>query len=313
MNRRKTWFERIFGRELVAFAALLTLGFVVAAFPPASFGAPPETFSSPEQASSALFAAARDGNDNALMRILGGGKELVTLEDKGADNLERERFVIKYQEMHRFVQEDGRTTVLYVGAENWPFPVPLRSRQGSWYFDSDAGAKEVLFRRIGENEQDATDACHFLVVAEGEYQATLHSDDTNSHYAARFVSAEGKQDGLYYGPDSPIPAALANAGIGDAAAPGTAPTPYSGYYFRVLTQQGKQADGGVRSYFSNGELIGGFAFVAYPAKYGKTGVMTFIVNQNDVVYQRDLGPDTGKIAQAMTKFNPGPKWQPVGE
>jgi len=313
MDRRKTFFERIFGKEIVGFIALVTVGLVIAAFPPASFGARTESFSTPEEASSALYAAAKDGNDGALMRILRGGKELVSLEDKGADTLERELFVIKYQEMHRFVQEDQRTTVLYIGAENWPFPVPLRSGKGGWYFDSDAGAKEVLFRLIGENEQDAIDACHFLVVAEGQYQGTLHSDDTNTHYAARLVSSHGKQDGLYYGPDSPIPASLADAGIGDGADPGTAPTPYSGYYFRVLTQQGKQADGGVRSYISNGEMIGGFAFVVYPAKYGKTGVMTFIVNQDDVVFQRDLGPETGKIAQEMTDFNPGPKWQPVGE
>jgi hypothetical protein len=313
MDRRRTVFERIFGREIVGFITLLTLGFAVAAFPPASFGAPRETFSSPENASSALYAAARDGNDQALMRILQGGKELVSLEDKGADTLERERFVIKYQEMHRFVQEDARTTVLYIGAENWPFPVPLRSRNGDWYFDSDAGAKEVLFRLIGQNEKDAIDASHYLVVAEGQYRATLHSDDTNSHYAARLVSTQGKQDGLYYGPDSPIPAALADAGITDFESQGNTASPYSGYYFRVLTQQGKQADGGVRSYFSNGEMIGGFAFVAYPATYGKTGVMTFIVGQDDVVYERDLGPETGKIASEMTTFNPGPNWQPVGD
>ena len=313
MDRRKTLFERLFGREIAGFITLITLGFVVAAFPPASFGAPRELFSSPEEASSALYAAAREGNDNALMRILRSGKELVSLEDKGADDLERERFVIKYQEMHRFVQEDARTTVLYIGAENWPFPVPLRSRNGGWYFDSDAGAKEVLFRFIGQNEKDAIDACHYLVVAEDKYQQTLHSDDTNSHYAARLVSTHGKQDGLYYGPDSPIPVALAAAGITDFEAQGNTAAPYSGYYFRVLTQQGKQADGGVRSYISNGEMIGGFAFVAYPATYGKTGVMTFIVDQDDVVYQRDLGPDTGKTALEMTSFNPGPMWEPAAE
>ena len=311
MHRRK--FETMFGKEIAGFVALLTIGFLIAAFPPLSFGQPREAFSTPEAASSALFAAARDNNDEALMRILHGGKELVSLEDKGADNLERERFVIKYQEMHRFVQEDPRTTVLYIGAENWPFPVPLRSGKGGWYFDSDAGAKEVLFRLIGENEQDAIDASHFLVAAEAQYRATLHSDDTNSHYAARLVSTQGRQDGLYYGPDSPIPAALADAGITSFEAQGNTAAPYSGYYFRVMTQQGKDADGGVRSYISNGEMIGGFAFVAYPATYGKTGVMTFIVGQDDVVYERDLGPETGKIASEMTTFNPGPNWQPVGD
>jgi hypothetical protein len=304
MNRRK--FEKAFGREIAAFAAIVVLAFVVAAFPPASFGRPLETFTSPEKASRALFAAVRDGNDEAMMRILGAGRELISLEDKGADNLDREKFVIKYQEMHRFVRENDQTIVLYIGAENWPFPVPLRSRKGGWYFDSDAGAKEVLFRRIGENEDAAIEAAHFLVQAEATYRSALHSDDTTSHYAARFVSTQGKHDGLYSGADSPIPSFLANAGV-SGGSPGNN-KPYAGYYFRILTQQGKAATGGAQDYVSNGELTGGFAFVAYPAMYGKSGVMTFIVNQDDVVYAKDLGPETAKVAGSMSRYNPGAGW-----
>jgi hypothetical protein len=305
---QKTSFENILGRNMVAFAALLMLAVFVTAFPANGFAASPKVFSSPEEASNALFAAVKDNNDDALMGILGAGKELVTLEDKGTDKLERERFVIKYQEMHRFIQEEDGSTVLYVGAENWPFPVPLRSTKTGVYFDSDSGAKEVLFRRIGQNEEAAVQAMHFLLQAEGTYRSTLHSDDVSSHYAARFVSTQWKQDGLYYGADSPIPDFMANAGI-DGVQPSNNVVPYSGYYFRILTKQGKAAAGGAQDYVSNGELTGGVAFVAYPAVYEKCGVMTFIINQDDVVYAQDLGPDTVKIAQSMTRYNPGTGWQ----
>jgi len=308
MDTRKTWLEHKFEKEIATFAALLMLAVLMMSFPAAGLAAPPQTFSSPEEASNALFAAVKDGNDDALMRILGAGKELVTLEDKGTDKLEREKFVIKYQEMHRFIQEEDGSTVLYIGAENWPFPVPLKATKTGVYFDSDSGAKEVLFRRIGQNEEAAVQAVHFLVHAEGTYRSTLHSDDTSSHYAARFVSTQWKQDGLYYGADSPIPDFMANAGV-DGTPQSNDLVPYTGYYFRILTKQGKSASGGALDYVSDGELTGGVAFVAYPAVYGQCGVMTFIINQDNVVYAKDLGPDTAKIAQSMKDYNPGEDWQ----
>jgi hypothetical protein len=290
------------------FAILMTAGFLIAAFPPAGSDKPTQTFSSPETASKALYTAVRDGNDAVLTRILGSSRELVMLEDKGADTLEREKFLIKYQEMHRFVQEDDQTTVLYIGAENWPFPVPLRTIKAGWYFDSRAGAKEVLYRQIGRNEDATIQAIHFLVLAQRAYRSTLHSDDTTSHYATRFISTQGKQDGLYYGADSPVPDFVANAGVDNNSTQNIHPVSYAGYNFRILTRQGQSATGGAKDYVSNGELSGGFAFVAYPATYGQSGVMTFIVNEYDVVYARDLGPETAKIAQSITDYDPDEEW-----
>jgi hypothetical protein len=304
MNTKKITREKIIsGKSSATIAfAILTLLAATGAFAQSSA---PERFSSPEEAARALFTAVKDDNEPAMMQVLGAGRELISLEDKGQDKQEREEFINKYQEMHRLVREPDRTTVLYIGAENWPFPVPLVSSNGAWHFDSGTGARDVLFRRIGENEEAAMDASHLLVLAQQRYWATLHSDDPASHYALRFVSSQGTQDGLYSDQDSPIPDFLANAGVGD---PGNNPTPYAGYYFRILTQQGKAAPGGTQNYVSNGKLTGGFAFVAYPAEYGRSGMMTFIVGHDEVVYQKDLGPDTPNIVQNMSNYNPGPGW-----
>ncbi|HXB23076.1 MAG TPA: DUF2950 domain-containing protein [Candidatus Solibacter sp.] len=312
MQGRKIRFTTTFGARHTTTAAFAIFALLVACAP-ASFAqrSAQAAFSSPEEASRALFAAVKDDNDEAMMEILGCGKELVSLEDKSQDKLEREEFVIKYQEMHRLVREPDHTTVLYIGAENWPFPVPLVSRKGGWYFDSNTGMREVLFRRIGENEEAAIEASHLLVLAEERYRATLHSDDSTSHYALRFVSDQNTQDGLYSDEGSPIPPFLANAGVGNGVPQENKQAPYAGYYFRILTQQGKNAPGGTQNYISNGKLTGGFAFVAYPAEYGQSGVMTFIVNQNNVVYQKDLGPRTPNVVQTMTRYNPGPGWRRV--
>ena len=297
MNKQKLRLKNI--------TAIFTLLVATGAFAQSSA---PENFSSPEEAARALFTVVRDDNEPAMMQVLGAGKELISLEDKGQDKQEREEFINKYQEMHRLVREPDRTTVLYIGAENWPFPVPLVSSNGAWHFDSERGANEVLFRRIGENEEAAIDACHLLVLAQQRYAATLHSDDPASHYALRFVSSQGTQDGLYADQSSPIPDFLANAGVSNEGAADDQRSPYAGYYFRILTQQGKAAPGGSQNYISNGKLTGGFAFVAYPAKYGRSGVMTFMIGQDAIVYQKDLGPDTANIVQAMSSYNPGSGW-----
>ena len=159
-----------------------------------------------------------------------------------------------------------------------------------------------------ENEDAAIQACLLLALAQERYKATLHSDDPESHYATHFVSSPGKQDGLYSGPESSIPAFLANAGVNDDAQDNP-PAPYAGYYFRILTQQGKSARGGAQNYLVNGRLTAGFAFVAYPAEYRASGVMTFIVDQDNIVYQKDLGPETVNMAQAITRYNPGEGWR----
>ena len=203
------------------------------------------TFPSPEDASRALFAAVQRHDERAVTEILGAGTELVSSDDKVQDTLDREQFVQKYQEMHRLVQEPRGVTALYIGAENWPFPIPLVSRNGAWRFDSDDGANEIRFRRIGENEVTAIGICHALVARETNPGANR-------------------------------------------------PVPFHGYYFRTLSKS-----------------AGGFAAIAYPALYRSSGVMTFIVNQDDVVYEKDLGPNTAKTASAMTTAHLDATWTPA--
>ncbi len=270
-----------------------------------------KTFASAEEGVRSLFVAVEENNEGAITGILGAGEDLVSSENEDQSRSERVRFVQKYREMHRLVRETDGTTVLYLGAENWPFPVPLVSEKGSWRFDAKAGAAEILFRRIGENEQAAIEASHLIVHAEMSYKERLHDGDLTSRYALRFASTAGTNDGLYSGDDSPIPAFLAAAGASDTVSQDEKHVPYAGYYFRILTEQGKDAPGGAQNYISNGTLSGGFAFVAYPAEYGSSGVMTFIVGQDDVVYQKDLGPGTPAIANAMSRYNPGPGWRPA--
>jgi len=271
----------------------------------------PKTFSSAEEGVRSLFLAVEENNEDAITGILGTGEDLVSSDNEDQSRSERARFVQKYREMHRLVRETDGTTVLYLGAENWPFPVPLVSEKGAWRFDVEAGAAEVLFRRIGENEEAAIEASHLLVRAEMSYKTRLHSGDLVSHYALRFAGSDGADDGLYSGDDSPIPAFLATAGVSDQATQDEKRAPYAGYYFRILTEQGKDAPGGAQNYISNGSLSGGFAFVVYPAEYGSSGVMTFIVGQDDVVYQKDLGPGTPAIVNAMSRYNPGRGWRPA--
>jgi Protein of unknown function (DUF2950) len=240
-----------------------------------------ETFTSAEAASHALFVAVQSDNDQALTQILGGGTELVSTDDKAEDKLEREQFGKKYEEMHRLVREPGGTTVLYVGAENWPFPVPLAAKAGAWYFDATAGKQEVLFRRIGANEATAIETCHALVESTQRRADATLSDDPIAKYAQTRLSAEG-----------------VNAGSGSLVSKQEASGPFHGYHFRMLGTQSK----------SDGANTGS-AFIAYPAEYRSSGVMTFIVTQDNVVYEKDLGPDTAKLAKKMTAVTPSSSWR----
>lgn len=221
------------------------------------------TFASPEDASRALLAAVQKHDERAVTKILGTGSESATSGDKVQDSLERDQFVQKYQQMHRLVQEPGGVTALYIGAENWPFPIPLVSRGGVWRFDPDGGANEIRFRRIGENEVTAIGICHALVAAE------IHP------------GADTEADGLV------------KTVLPDVEHLNTA-VPFHGYNFRILSKSD-----------------GGFAAIAYPAVYRSSGVMTFIVNQDDVVYEKDLGRNTAAVAGATTTYQPGPTWTPA--
>ena len=267
-----------------------------------------QTFSSAEAATRALFQAVQNHDDSAVMDILGAGNELASTGDDVQDKLEHEQFVQKYKEMHRLVREPDKTVVLYLGSENWPFPIPLVSNHGVWRFDSQAGLNEVLFRRIGDNEASAVGAFQLLVLAQHEYQRRNEDERSDFEYTTRFVVANGAQDGLDIKGDSAIPEELAKAGLDDQVTGGNSAVPYHGYYFRVLTSQGKHAPGGAKSYISNGKMTGGFAFLAYPAEYRSSGVKTFIAGSNGDVYEKDLGPDTAKIASAMTKYDPDSSW-----
>ena len=277
-------FENLPGRGLAATVASATFALLLTGYAQACFAQQPgaKPFSSAEEASHALYLAVQSDNEEAMTKILGAGKELVSLDDKIQDKLERDRFTRKYQEMHRLVREPDATTVLYIGAENWPFAIPLVSENGAWHFDAKIGMEEVLFRRIGENEVTAIEACHALVAAEKEHK--------------RLVGHSSGQA---------IRALLVNAGTDGTV------IPFHGYYFRILTSQGKNATSGTRQISDRKTPSGRFAFVVYPAEYRSTGAMTYLVNQDDVVYEKDLGPDTVQVAKGMTKYNPDSTWHPA--
>jgi Protein of unknown function (DUF2950) len=250
---------------------LVVVGYVGSSF---AQGVQPKTFSSPAEASSALFQAAQKEDEPALEAILGAGKEVTSSSDDVEDKLERERFSQKYQEMHRLVREPDGSTVLYIGAENWPFPIPLVSKDGAWYFDSKTGIEEIKFRRVGENEATAIEVCNALVMAkkQGETKAA-DEDDSISQYVQGLLSA--------------------GATNGD----NNESRPFHGYYFRIVTGNSVARNNGD---VAGGTKKGGLVLIAYPADYRSSGVKTFIVSQDDnVVYEKDLGPKTATVAPSI--------------
>jgi hypothetical protein len=240
-------------------------------------------FPSADKATDALVAAIQKNDEQATMRILGGGKELISSGDELEDKLDRELFIQKYHQMHRFVREADLYMRLYVGAENWPFPVPLVSKKGRWRFDSMAGAREILFRRIGENESIAMDTCRALILASQGHDGQAAADDPISQYARALVSGQ------------------ANNGSTAATKDVQSSGPFYGYYYTVLS-------GGQKGVRVSGTTIGGIVFLAYPARYRWTGVMTFIAGPDNVVYEKDLGPNTAQIAKAITGWKADASW-----
>jgi hypothetical protein len=271
------------------------------------------TFASPEDAGSALFAAMQAQDNQAPLSILGAAaKEVLSSGDPAEDADDRESFVAKYEEMHRFVKEPDGTVTLVIGAENWPFPIALMNNHGSWFFDANAGKDEILFRRIGRNELAAMEACRQLVEAQRQYFARP-SGKLSGQFAQKLVSDKGRHNGLYwYGAynefDSPIDPLIAYANNEDAKDQTGNPLPFDGYFFRILTSQGPHALGGAKSYIIDGKMTEGVAFVAYPAEYRSSGVMTFIVDESGTIYEKDLGPGTAKAAEAMSAFDPDSTW-----
>jgi hypothetical protein len=308
--------ESRFRTAVLLFAATMM---VFSLHPPASSAqsAQEKTFSSPGDAVLAFYKAAKAGDAETLNAILGSnaGKILRSGDDVADKNL-LSTFVAHYDQMHRLVLEPDQTATLYIGPANWPMPISLvKNNGGSWYFDTEAGTKEILYRRIGRNESEATETLHALIDAQKEYASSTHDGEKVKHYAIKLISDEGKHDGLYWKtsgsePPSPVGPLLAAAADEGYTRKQGRPDPYRGYIFRPLTRQGPDAKGGARDYMSNGQLTRGVAFLAYPAEYRNSGVMTFIVSQDDVVYEKDLGPDTAKEAEAISEFNPDPTWTP---
>jgi hypothetical protein len=274
-----------------------------------------KTFASPGDAVLALYNAAKSDDSTAVDSIFGSGaNDILHTGDDVADKNTKANFISRYDQMHRIVIEPDQTATLYIGAENWPLPIPLvKNSSGSWYFDTEAGKKEILYRRVGTNENDAIDVLHVLVDAQQEYASEPRDGDKTKHYALKFLSDEGKHNGLYWKTSdneapSPIGPLIVSASNEGYTAQQGKPTPFHGYYYRILTKQGSAAKNGARDYLVNGQLVKGFAFVAYPAQYRNSGVMTFIVNQDGLVYQKDLGPQTEELAAAMTEYNPDNTW-----
>ena len=268
-----------------------------------------KTFASPQDAAKALYEAAKADDVQSLLAVLGPSSESVIHSgDAVQDNKTREDFVSRYDQMNRIGKQSDGSRILYLGADNWPFPIPLKEKAGKWYFDSAAGKQEILFRRIGRNELAAIRVLNALVDAQDEYYDGTH-DGATHQYASRILSTSGKQDGLYWKtaegePQSPIGPVVAFAtkeGYSNKT------EPFRGYFYRPLKGQGANAPGGAKAYDVDGKITG-FAFIAYPAEYRNSGVMTFIVDAQGVIYEKDLGAATSTAAPAITSFNPDKTW-----
>jgi hypothetical protein len=273
----------------------------------------PQMFASPEAAGKALVEAAKAQNQDTMLAIFGpGSKELIYSGDAAEDKTSMEGFVQAYGVMNRWRTLPDGSELLLVGADNQAFPIPLKKNaSGQWFFDAAAGKDEVLARRIGRDEIVAVDVCAALADAQAEYFAQKH--DGVRQYAQRFISDPGKQNGLYWEspegqPRSPVGPLVAFATDEGYNVKSNPHQPFHGYFFRILDKQGPDAKGGAKNYTVNGKMTGGFAYGAYPAKYGDTGIKTFIINQDRVVYEKNLGKDTADVAKSLTEFNPDNTW-----
>ena len=271
-----------------------------------------KAFASPDEAAAALHTAAQSNDEVALLGIFSpGAREMLAWSaDSKVRQEEHATFARKYDQMHRLVNEPDGTVALYVGAENWPLPIPLVKIGGSWYFDAGLGKKEVMYRRVGRNELEALEVCHALIEAEKDYYASTHA------YAVKFISSAGSHDGLYWAAatpnaKSPIGPFLAHAGL-DASSDANR-APFHGYYYRILVAQGASAPGGARSYDNGGKMDRGFAILAFPAEYRSSGVVTFIMDQNGAADEKDLGPMTETRAKQISSYDPDATWKKVVE
>jgi len=272
----------------------------------------PRTFGSPEEAAKALVSAVKTGDVNAMREVLGpGSQELVQSGDAAADRTGRERFLKAYGEASKLARQGDAKAVLLVGTDEWPLPIPIVKDAAGWRFDANEAKEEILNRRIGRNELSAIQAVLAYVDSQREYYLRNPQGDKLLHYAQKFTSAPGKRDGLFFptkagekpSPLGPLYASAKAEGYtkGDDA--------YHGYHYRIIRGQGPSARGGAYDYVAQGRMIGGFALVAWPASYGNSGVMSFLVNHDGIVYEKDLGPDTAAAVKKVTRFNPDKTWK----
>jgi hypothetical protein len=311
--RNRTGFARSFLSLTLGFGLLLSLTACNKQAQRVPEQAAPKTFASAEEAGKALGDAAKSQSQDAVLAIIGPvSADIVSSGDATEDKRALAGFGQAYQTMNRWRKLDDGSDVLLVGADNQAFPIPLtKNAAGQWYFDVAAGKKEILARRIGRNEIAAIYVCGALAQSQLRYFSQKHGG--TKQYAQKLISDAGQQNGLYWespqsAPRSPLGPLVAYASDEEVAVKPDAAKPYYGYYFRRLEDQGPDAKGGARSYVVNGKMTDGFAYVAYPAKYGDTGIKTFLINQDQVVFEKDLGKDTAAAAKAITAFNPDNAW-----
>ncbi|HYZ31618.1 MAG TPA: DUF2950 domain-containing protein, partial [Crenalkalicoccus sp.] len=282
----------------------------------------PLAFPSPERGFAAMAQAAQRQDQQELLRILGGGaRALIRSGDPTADRAALRRFAEAYAEKAEIQRPAPDRAELLVGRDAWPLPIPMVRRNGSWRFDAKQGALELVNRRIGRNELDTIEALHAIVDAQDEYARTAGRQGAFRAYARRFFSTPGTHDGLYWptldgqaeSPLGALAAAASAGGYGLSRDPADAPRPFHGYLFRMLEAQGPHAPGGATDYVVDGRMIGGFGVIAWPAQYGVSGIQTFLVSHAGTVYQRNLGPETARLARGITAFDPGPGWERVAE
>jgi hypothetical protein len=298
-------------------AVIVAVSVAVAAFvlPLSAQEVKQKVFGSPEEAMKTLADAVQAGDMKGMLTILGPeGEDIVSSGDPVADKNTGELFVKAYQETVYFVKEKEDRVSVIIGNDNWPFPIPIVKKGEGWVFDTKEGREEVLNRRLGRNELNAIQVCSAYVDAQREYAITDRERDGVIQYAQKVLSDPYRRNGLYWEvgegeTPSPLGSFIAQATAEGYTKKGDKPIPYFGYYYRILKGQGKSAPGGAYQYVINGHMVAGFALVAWPAEYNVSGVMTFIVNQNGTVYQKDLGPKTAEIAKAMTLYNPDRTWK----
>ena len=303
---------------LALFVLLTTLTSCSKQEKPATEKTAQRTFASPADAGAAFFEAAKSGDPTALLAIFGAdSKNVLFSGDAVKDKDYLQYFVSAYSQMHRWREIKAGGEILYIGADNHSFPIPLgQNPSGQWYFDTAAGKDEILARRIGKDELTAIVACDAIAGAEQQYFNQTRDGEKVKQYAQKFISDESKQNGLYWSVSagqapSPLEELRDFAKAAGYTNAGDKPQPFDGYYFRFLSKQGANAKGGAKDYMVNGKMTGGFAILAYPAEYRNSGIMTFIVGKDGIVYQKDLGEKTGEIAGAMVEYDPGDGWKPA--